>query len=264
MRSRAIRLDLDRILGAGFVIFVLVFLFAPAAIMVLFAFEASSRWTFPMTGLSLRWFEKAIGGQGFPDALLTSVIAAVISGLLAGTIGTAAAFGLQHFRPSRRQVASLITMLPATFPPLMLGIGMIVLIRSVGFRPGLATIILAHTIIGVPFVISTVGAQLDRFDFSLLEAARDLGASGARAARDVIYPLVRAAVVGSFFLSAALSVEEFVVTFFVKGDDTTVPILMWGLMRLGIDSTINALAALVLFATVGLAIIANRATKVEL
>jgi len=263
MRIGTFRVDFGRILAGLFIVLVLVFLFAPAAVMVLFAFEASSRWTFPMTGLSLRWFEKAITGQGFPDALTTSVIAAVISGVLAGTIGTAAAFGLQHMRPSRRQAAGIVTMLPATFPPLMLGIGMIVLIRSIGWQPGLVTIILAHTIIGIPFVISTVGAQLDRFDFTLLEAARDLGATGVRAARDVIFPLVRAAIVGAFFLSAALSIEEFVVTFFVKGDDTTVPILMWGLMRLGIDSTINALAALVLFATVGLAIIANRVTKVE-
>jgi spermidine/putrescine transport system permease protein len=263
MKIGRFRIDFGRILAAVFIVVVIIFLFAPAAIMVLFSFEASSRWTFPMTGLSLRWYEKAVTGQGFPGALMTSVIAAVISGILAGTIGTAAAFGLQHMRPSQRQAAGIVTMLPATFPPLMLGIGMIVLVRAIGMTPGLVTIILAHTIIGIPFVISTVGAQLDRFDFSLLEAARDLGATGARAARDVIFPLVRAAIVGSFFLSAALSVEEFVVTFFVKGDDTTVPILMWGLMRLGIDSTINALAALVLFATVGLAIIANRVTKVE-
>jgi spermidine/putrescine transport system permease protein len=264
MSIRLGRLDPERILGAIFVFAVVIFLFAPAVIMVLFAFEASERWTFPMTGLSLRWFEKAITGEGFGVALRNSLLVAVVSGLLAGTIGTAAAFGLQHFRPSRRQIAGLVVMLPATVPGLMLGIGMIVLLRSVGGEPGLVMIILAHTILGVPFVISTVGAQLDRFDFTLLEAARDLGASSIRAGRDVIFPLVRAAIVGSFFLSAALSVEEFVVTFFVKGDETTVPILIWGLMRLGVDSTINALAALVLFATVGLAIIANRVTRVEL
>jgi spermidine/putrescine transport system permease protein len=258
------RIELDRILAGVFVFLVLIFLFAPAIIMVLFAFEASERWTFPMTGLSLRWFESALGQEEFTVALRNSVIAGVTSGLIAGVLGTAAAFGIQHFRASHRQVASLVVMLPATFPGLLLGIGMIVLLRVVGFNPGLPVIIVAHTIIGVPFVVSTVGAQLDRFDFTLLEAARDLGATALRASRDVTFPLVRAAIVGSFFLAAALSIEEFVVTFFIKGDDTTVPILIWGLMRLGVDSTINALAALVLFATVGLGILANRMTRVEL
>jgi spermidine/putrescine transport system permease protein len=109
-----------------------------------------------------------------------------------------------------------------------------------------------------------VSAQLEQFDFRLLEAARTLGASPLQAGMDVIAPLVRTAVVASFFLAAALSVEEFVVTFFVKGDDTTVPVLIWGMMKLGTGPAVNALASIVLFVTVGLAIAANRLTRVRI
>ena len=155
-------------------------------------------------------------------------------------------------------------LLPAVVPGLLLGISLVILFRLVSVETGLMTIIIGHVVVCTPFVVLTVGAQLEQFDRSLLEAARDLGASGWRATWDITMPLVRTAIVGAAFLSAALSLDEFIVTFFINGGVTTGPLLIWGLMRLGIDPSINALATLVLVLTVVLSVIASRITKVQL
>jgi spermidine/putrescine transport system permease protein len=154
--------------------------------------------------------------------------------------------------------------LPAVIPGLLTGIALIILIRGAGLVPGMPTIIIGHAVITFPFVVLTVCAQLERFDRSCLDAARDLGAGPVRAAWDITFPLVRTAVIGGMLITCALSLDEFVVTFFINGNTTTVPILIWGMMRLGIDPTINAVASLILIGTVIMVIVANRASKVEL
>jgi spermidine/putrescine transport system permease protein len=254
----------QRFVTAAFVVAIVAFLYLPAVVMVLFAFEPSQRMGWPMTGFSLRWFEETLGSADFARALGNTSLVAIGSGILATGLGTAAAFGIQHLRPTWRQTSNMIVMLPATFPGLLLGVALLILFRQIGLPRGLPTLVLSHAILIVPFVVATVSAQLEQFDFSLLEAARTLGASSFQAGLDVIVPLVKTAVVGSFFLAAALSVEEFVVTFFVMGDNTTVPVLIWGMMRLGVGPAINALATLVLVVTVGLAVAANRVTRVQM
>jgi spermidine/putrescine transport system permease protein len=258
------KMPFQRALTAAFVVSILVFLFLPVVVMVLFAFEPTKRMGWPMTGLSLRWFEETLGGEQFAHALRNTSLVAIGAGAIAAALGTAAAFGIQHLRPAVRQSTNMVVMLPATFPGLLIGVGLLVMFRELGMSRGVPTLILSHAVLIVPFVVATVSAQLEQFDFRLLEAARTLGASPLQAGMDVIAPLVRTAVVASFFLAAALSVEEFVVTFFVKGDDTTVPVLIWGMMKLGTGPAVNALASIVLFVTVGLAIAANRLTRVRI
>jgi spermidine/putrescine transport system permease protein len=254
----------ERLLGASFIVGVLFFLFLPAFVVVLFAFEPTERLSLPMTGLSLKWFDVVLTDPEFQNAIGNSVSAAAASATMATVLGTAAAFGLQHLRPSWRQGGSTLFLLPAIVPGLLLGVGLIILFRAAGIASGLTTIIIGHTVIGIPFVVLTVGAQLERLDRSHLEAARDLGASAFRASLDVTWPLARAAIVGAAFLCAALSLDEFIVTFFINGGTTTAPLLIWGKMRLGIDPSINALATLVLGATFILSLVTSRITKVRL
>jgi ABC-type spermidine/putrescine transport system permease subunit II len=102
-----------------------------------------------------------------------------------------------------------------------------------------------------------MNARLETFDFSILEAARDLGASPARAFRDVTLPMIRPSLVGAALLAAALSLDEFVVTWFNIGNDLSVPVLVWGLLRRGVDPTINAIAVMLLAALVVLVLASN-------
>ena len=255
---------LERIGPLAYVAVVLAFLFLPALVVVIFAFEPTKRLSLPLTGLSLNWFGVVLGSSKFQDALSNSFVAAVSSAVIATALGTGAAFGLSHLKPSWRQAGSTLFLLPAVVPGLLIGVSLIILFGLVGFPIGIRSIIIGHIVIVIPFVVLTVGAQLDRFDRSLLEAARDLGASGPRATWDVTMPLVRTAIIGAAFLAAALSLDEFVVTFFINGGVMTGPLLIWGMMRLGIDPSINALATLVLAATVVLSVVAGKITKVQL
>ena len=103
-----------------------------------------------------------------------------------------------------------------------------------------------------------MNARLETFDFTTLEAARDLGASPLRTFKDITLPLIRTSIIGAGLLAIALSLDEFVVTWFNIGNDTTIPVLIWGLLRRGIDPSINALASLVLFSLVVIVTISSR------
>ena len=113
------------------------------------------------------------------------------------------------------------------------------------------------SLVCLPFVILTMNARLETFDFSTLEAARDLGASPYRAFRDITFPLIRPSIIGAALLAAALSLDEFVVTWFNIGSQQTVPVLVWGLMRRGVDPSINAIATILLTLLVSLVIVSN-------
>ena len=258
------RSHIEKLVALAFVASVVGFLFLPTVVVVVFAFEPTRRISFPLTGLSLKWFANIFASQEFSTALHNSAIAAIAAASISTVLGTAAAFGLQHFSSATRQRGSLAMMLPAVVPGLLLGIALIILFRITGISSGLDTIIVGHTLVGMPFVVLTVHAQLELFDRSILDAARDLGASSFRAALDVTWPLVRSAIISSAFLAAALSLDEFVITFFVNGGDTTAPLLIWGKMRLGIDPTVNALATMFLGVTVLLSVLSTRLTRVRL
>src|SRR5690606_25135587 len=107
-----------------------------------------------------------------------------------------------------------------------------------------------HVLVCLPFVILTMNARLERFDFTIIDAARDLGASPVRAFRDITLPLIRPSILGASLLAAALSLDEFIVTWFNIGSQQSLPVLVWGMMRRGVDPSINALASLLLFALV--------------
>ena len=112
----------------------------------------------------------------------------------------------------------------------------------------------------MPFVILTMNARLETFDFTTLEAARDLGASPLQTFRDITLPLISTAVLGAGLLAVALSLDEFVVTWFNIGNEMTIPVLIWGLLRRGIDPSINALASVVLVSLIVIVTVSNRLT----
>ena len=121
--------------------------------------------------------------------------------------------------------------------------------------PGNAAI--GHVIVCLPFVILTMNARLETFDFTTLEAARDLGASPFRTFLDITFPLIRPSIIGAALLAAALSLDEFVVTWFNIGSQQTLPVLVWGLMRRGVDPSINAVASVLLLSLICLVAVSS-------
>lgn len=244
--------------GAAFAALVLLYLYAPIAVIVLFSFTSSPRLAIPIEGFTLGWYANALSNPLMTTALRNSVLLALVSALVAGGLGAAFAFGLVKLRGGRlRQGLLAGSLLPAVVPLLVIGVSLAVFFRGIGQSPGLLNAAIGHALVCLPFVILTMNARLETFDFSILEAARDLGASPARAFRDVTLPMIRPSLVGAALLAAALSLDEFVVTWFNIGNDLSVPVLVWGLLRRGVDPTINAIAVMLLVALVVLVLASN-------
>jgi spermidine/putrescine transport system permease protein len=250
--------SLRKIAPAAFVAMVIGYLYAPIVVIVIFSLTTSPRLSMPIEGLTLSWYASAFANPLISTALRNSLTLAVISATLSGLMGAAFAFWIVALKRARLR-ATLLTasLLPAIVPLLVIGIALAVFFRGIGLQQGLFNAAIGHVLVSLPFVVLTMNARLETFDFSVLEAARDLGATPARAFQDITFPLIRPSVIGAAMLAAALSLDEFVVTWFNVGNQQTVPVLVWGLMRRGIDPSINAIATVLLALLVCLVVASN-------
>lgn len=244
---------------------VIAFLFAPLVIVIVFSFHDTPRMSLPLTGLSVRWYEEIIADAEVRQALTRSVIAALITALVAGPLGVMAALGLRALPERPRALLMTVVLVPIAVPGLLLGVGLAIYFRgALGMRFSLGIAILGHILLALPFVILTMSAAVSNFRFSLLEAARDLGASPFQAFRSVMLPLIRPALEGSMLLAAAVSIDEFIITLFTAGRDVTLPVLVWGRVQRGVDPSLNALATMLIITTTVLALLAARRTTLKL
>lgn len=237
---------------------ILVFLFAPVVLVVLFSFNSGTSTGPPLDGLSLRWYEQLFSDQQFLDALQNSGIVAagtVAFGLIAGT---AAAFGLSRRRGRLSSAAGTFVVLPLFVPGLFLGVALLAFVTRVGIGASLFTVFVGHALVTLPIVFLVVSARLAGIERAPIEAARDLGATATQAFVKVMLPALAPALVGAALLVAAWSFDEFTVTLFTNGGNTTVPILIYSRLRQGIDPSINAIASIVVAATIVAAAIAGR------
>jgi spermidine/putrescine transport system permease protein len=237
---------------------ILLFLFAPVSLVVLFSFNGGTSTGPPFQGFSLRWYDKLLSDQEFLDALYNSVVVAGVTVAFVVVVGTAAAFALAH-RPSRLTSAlSALVVTPIIVPGLFLGVALLSFITRLGFEPSIATVFVGHALVTLPIVFLVLSARLARLDLAMVEAARDLGASATQAFVKVILPAIAPALVGAALLVLAWSFDEFIITLFTNGGDTTVPVLIFSRLRQGLDPSINAIASIVVATTIVAAAIAGR------
>jgi len=247
-----------RLLPAVFVGTVVVYLYAPIAVIVLFSVTTSPRLSMPIEGLTLDWYANAFSNPLMSTALQNSLTLALVSAIVSGVSGAAFSFGIVALkRAGPRALLLSASLLPAIVPLLVIGISLAVFFRALGSPQGLFNTAVGHILVSLPFVVLTMNARLETFDFSMLEAARDLGATRFQAFRDITFPMIRPSIIGAALLAAALSLDEFVVTWFNIGSQQSIPVLVWGLMRRGVDPSINAIATLLLALLVGLVICSN-------
>ncbi|MBI5090301.1 MAG: ABC transporter permease [Actinobacteria bacterium] len=242
----------------------LAFLFAPTVAIVAFAFESSGRGTLPYEGFTLRWFREVFDDEITVRAFKTSAIVGLTTAMLALVIGTLGAYALYRRRTRAGQAVLAAATLPLAFPYLVLGISLLSMFHALGVRLSLMTVIVGHLLITLPAVLVTVNARFASYDPAIEEAAKDLGASPWRTFRSVTFPLIRPSVIGGGLLALALSLEEFVVTLFTTGSDSTVPIVIWGQMRRGVSPTVNAISSVLLGSTVLLVLLARQLTGASL
>lgn len=226
-----------------------VFFYLPLGVLILNSFNAS-RFGGGWGGFSWRWYERLFQDTAIWAALANTLIVAVTSTAAATLLGTAAAFALHRWRTRLQSVHYLLIYTPLVVPEILMGMSLLILFVSLGIELGLWTVVCAHITFSISYVALVVLARLQDFDESLAEAARDLGAGRWYTLRRVVLPLAAPGIAAGALLAFTLSVDDFVVTFFVAGPGaTTLPIQVYSMMRHGSPPVINALSTLLIAAT---------------
>jgi ABC-type spermidine/putrescine transport system permease subunit II len=231
----------------GYAALVYVFLFAPILLLVVFSFSANRFGAFPITGWTTRWYEDVFSNYQIRDALWTSLRVAAEVTVVATAIGTAAAFPLVRSRLPFRNGVRVFFTLPIMIPGLLIGVSLLVLLTSMlNLELSAQTAVIGQSVFITPFVLLIVAARLQGFDASLERAASDLGANTFRRLRHVVMPLIAPAVFAGALFAFTLSLDEFIITFFLIGADNTLPIYIYTQVKFGITPEVNALTSMLL------------------
>jgi putative spermidine/putrescine transport system permease protein len=230
---------------------VLVFLFLPITTIVIFAFDRSNVQSWPIRNWTTHWFLVAWDDPAVRSALWLSVKAGVAATILALVLGSAAAFGVHRFRFFGRDAVSLFLVLPIALPGIITGLALRSFFTFDGINLSLMTIIIGHTTFCIVVVYNNVISRLRRTSGSLGEASMDLGAHGLQTFRYVTLPTIATALVSGALLAFGLSFDEVIVTTFTAGAQTTLPIWIFGQIRLGQQlPEVNVVVTVVLALTV--------------
>ena len=233
--------------------FVIAFLYVPIALMILLSFNDSRIVGLPFLGFTLDWYEEAINNDILLESVWNTVVVAAGVAILATIIGTMAAFVLVRGRIRYPGAARVVATMPIMFPGMLLGIGILIFLRRVlDLELSLFTVVAGHLVFTVPFVILIVAARLQGFDRNLEWAAADLGAPPRSTIRYIILPLIWPAVLAAGLISVTLSVDEFIITFFTVGPQTTLPLYIYTQIKFGVTPEVNAVATMFLAVMLGL------------
>lgn len=232
--------------------FGLVFLYLPIVVLVVFSFNAS-RLSAVWQEFSWQWYGMLWRDEALLAATANSLVVAALSTALVLLLGVPAALGLERIRGQASRILEAVVILPLVLPEVMMGVALLMFFVMIQWPLSLATVVIGHAAFNLPVVVVLVRARLHKLDPRLEEAARDLGASSWQAFRRVIWPLLRPAVLGAALLAFTISLDDFIVTFFVAGPgSTTLPLKVYSMIKSGISPEINALSSVLVLSSMGL------------
>lgn len=211
---------------------VLVFIYVPLALVVIYAFNPSGTASWPPTGFTLKWFGEALENTGLRDAFLTSVLVALCATSLALVLGTLLSIAVSRYRFFGREAIPFIVLLPIALPGIVTGMALSTTFATTGFPLGFAAIVVGHATFCVVLVFNNVIARLRRVSASYEEASADLGADTFMTFRRISFPAMRTAMIAGGLLAFALSFDEVIVTIFTAGGVKTLPIWIFQSFRL--------------------------------
>lgn len=227
-------------------VLVYLFLFAPIIVLVVFSFNRARSGT-KFTGFSTRWYSDLIHNDEVLAAFRNTLKVGISATIVATIIGTLAAFALTRFKFSGRTAYSTLIFIPLVIPEVVMGISLLAFfVQFVGVQLSLRTVILSHITFCISFVIVVVKARLASFDERLVEAAADLGATPFQTFLRVMLPLAAPGIAAGAMLAFTISLDDVVITFFTAGAGaTTLPLYIYGALRVGVSPAINALSTLI-------------------
>jgi spermidine/putrescine transport system permease protein len=241
----------------------LLYLFIPIFIVVLFSFnDNKGRFNFTWQGFTLRHWQHPFQDPDLAKALTTSLEIAVISTVIATALGTFMAMALVRYRFRGRSTVDFFVFMPLSSPEVVLGAALLALFLTLNVNTGFVTIVIAHVMFCVSYVVVTVKARLEGMDRHIEEAAMDLGATEWTTFRKITLPMIAPGVAAAAMLAAALSIDDYVITSFNAGQTQTFPLFIFGATRQGVPAEVNVLATMLLvvvLALMGLNVLVQRA-----
>jgi spermidine/putrescine transport system permease protein len=252
MRTKTVGLRARSTFSDSVYFLTLAFLFLPLLVLLVYSFNASKGGTW--TGFSLDWYGRLLrDSPALWHAFANSALIALGSATAATVLGSLAAVGTSRYRFRGRGPAKALSFMPMVLPEIVVGVSLLVFFAGIGLKLGLLSIFIAHTTFNLPFVFLLVDARLEEFDPAVIEAAHDLGANEAQTLFRVIIPMAAPGIASGFLTAVTLSLEDFVITFFVSGPgSTTLPLYIYSAIRFGVSPVINALSAVLVAGTIAL------------
>lgn len=246
-----------------FTMFILsiLFFYIPLVVLIVYSFNGGkgNQWV----GFSTKWYTELIqNSDRLWISFRYSLTIAGFSALMATIIGTLGAIAIHWHNFKHKKYLELISYLPLIIPEIIMGVSLLILFTQIKFKLGLTTIFLAHTTFNIPFVLFIVLSRLDEFDYSVVEASYDLGANEWQTLQKIVIPSLMPAIISGFLMAMTLSLDDFVITFFVAGPgSSTLPLHIYSMLKFGVSPVINALSVILISGTVALALSTRKIQK---
>jgi len=246
-----------RHLLTAYAILAFAYLLVPIAVVIMFSFnDPGGRYNFTWQGFTLDQWRNWDGVPALKDAMILSLEIALVASVVATVLGTLIALALVRYRFGGRGATNLLIFVPMATPEVVLAASLLALFLNVTiFTLGFGTILIAHIMFCISYVVVTVKARLIGFDRNLEEAAMDLGANEFTTFRKVTLPLIAPAIVAGALLSFALSIDDFVITYFNAGSEITFPIFVWGSAQRGVPPQVNVFGTVIFVVALTLMVI---------
>lgn len=243
-----------------YVALVMVFLYLPIAVLILYSFNDGK--TSVWKGFTLKWYYELFNNSAIMTSLYNTLIIAVLAALVSTVLGTLAAIGIYNMKKPVKSLVTNVSNIPIINPEIVTGVSFMLLFAFLGtlfnFEMGFATVLIAHISFCTPYVILNVMPKLRQMDYSIYEAALDLGCNPRQAFFKTVMPEIMPGVISGMLMSFTYSLDDFVITYFTRGPKfQTLPIEIYTMLRRRISPTINALSTLLFIITIAILIIVN-------
>jgi spermidine/putrescine transport system permease protein len=240
---------------------VFLFLYLPLVIVVLYSFSAPEIIAWPIHEWTFGWYRELAQDEEIREALQLSVVIGVVAASLAVVLGTLAALAIDRYDFPGKAALRFAVVLPITLPGIVTGVAMLSFFSFLTWPMSRWTLIIGHTTFCIALVLNTVVARLGQLPRNLAEASADLGAPPWRTFWQVTFPLIRPAIMAGAVLAFTLSFDEVIVSFFLQGREPTLPLLIWGRLRIGFSPEINAVATVIILVSLVGVLLSNRVSK---
>ena len=227
-----------------------IFILLPVAVLILFSFQDGRLAVPPFKGPVLDWYITAFNNPRMMDGLVNSLLVGIVSSAISVILGFLAAYGISRYEFPARRLLQGVIILPLAVSYLLVGMGLLVTLSSLGLGPSLWMVVVGHVVINMPLAFAICLAQLGEHQRKIEWAAKDLGASTLRVLTQVTMPMIAPALVAAFCLCFTLSWDEFIIAFLVTRFDVTLPIVVWTMLRGGLNPQTNAVGSFIFLCSI--------------